>query len=244
MTIADAIEVFVHGFAFTRSRTHPYLAEQVNGLWILRDAPGRKNPRKIEVIAHGIEPAEVVRKIRESDIGWHFLCEVHVPNAPFDEIRGEYKAAGYRALGTEWLFAHDLGEIPVFESEPSVRRVTTVEESERLKLASGRRKILPQHLKGENQPQRLYAAMDEVRVCGWVSSIPVGRSAWVSDLYVFQEHRGKGFGRALMSALLRDDLAHGAETSVLVASSDGARLYPHLGYEQIGVLQVFCPVRR
>jgi hypothetical protein len=47
-----------------------------------------------------------------------------------------------------------------------------------------------------------------------------------------------------MSALLADDRAHGVESSVLLASSDGARLYPHLGYRRLGVLQIFCPVRR
>jgi hypothetical protein len=47
-----------------------------------------------------------------------------------------------------------------------------------------------------------------------------------------------------MSALLQDDREHGVEESVLVASSDGARLYPHLGYEKLGVLQVFCPAMR
>jgi hypothetical protein len=40
VTIERASEVFVHGFAFTRSFTHPCVAAPVvPGVWVVRDAP-------------------------------------------------------------------------------------------------------------------------------------------------------------------------------------------------------------
>ncbi len=42
-----------------------------------------------------------------------------------------------------------------------------------------------------------------------------------------------------MSAVMRDDKEKGIERSVLFASGAGSRLYPPLGYEHIGTLQLF-----
>ena len=44
LSLEEAIEVFVKGFTFTRSLTHPYLGERIGSLWVMRDAP-RKNNR-------------------------------------------------------------------------------------------------------------------------------------------------------------------------------------------------------
>jgi GNAT superfamily N-acetyltransferase len=211
---------------------------------VLRDSPARARARKLEIVAWGVGPAEVVRTIREAGLGWHFVCHLHEHYGEFAFVREAYKAHGYRALQTEWMFAHDLAAVPDLRSEPPVRRLRAEADAERLRRASRSRPIRREHLAAEPSPHRLYAAMDEDAVYGWVSSIPVGGRAWVADLFVKPEHRGRGFGRALMSALLADDRAHEVETSVLLASSDGARLYPHLGYRRLGVLQIFCPVRR
>jgi GNAT superfamily N-acetyltransferase len=248
--IEDAIEVFVRGFCFMRSFTHPYFAERMDGLWVLRDGPTepgktRWDPRKIEVITHGLPAREVARRIERARLGWHFVFEVHERDEDFKKIRAAFKEQGYRALGTEWLFAMRLDEAPRLESDPPVRRVTTPEEAERIRIARrGRKAIRDRDVEAANPEQRLYAVIDDKGVYGWVSSVSFGRRAWVADLFVFEKHRGKGFGGALMSALLQDDKEHGVEESVLVASSDGARLYPHLGYEMLGTLQVFCPTMR
>ena len=91
---------------------------------------------------------------------------------------------------------------------------------------------------------RLFLIWDEDRVYGFVRSIDVDENGWVSGLFVKPDVRGQGYGRALMSSLLQSDHATGLKTSVLLASSAGARLYPHLGYQQIAVLQMFCPKER
>jgi GNAT superfamily N-acetyltransferase len=243
ISIDEAIDVFVRGFSFMKSFAHPYVAERIGPLWVLRDSPPRRRPRKLEIVAHGVEPAEVVRVVREAGLGWHFLCHLHEHDGEFAAVREGYKAEGYRALETEWMFARDLAGLPVLTSDPPVQRVRTDADAERLRRTSRSRPILREHLAAEPAPQRLYAAMDERAVYGWVSSIPFGARAWVADLFVRPEHRGRGFGRALMSALLADDRRHGIETSVLLASSDGARLYPHLGYRRLATVQIFCPRR-
>lgn len=245
LSISEAVEVFVRGYCFGRSSKRPYLAERLGELWFLHDPPNAKRPRKAEVIAHDAAPSEVVRRVREAGIGWHFICHLHESDNEFRDVREGYKREGYRALVTQWLFAADPSAAPAYASDPPARRVRTIEDAERLRRARrGRRAIREEDLAAEPAPHRLYAVIDGDEVHGWVSSIPVGMRAWVADLFVDAERRGRGFGRALMSALLADDRAHGVTASVLLASSDGARLYPHLGYHRLGVLQIFSPVRR
>ena len=237
ISIPDAIEVFVHGFSYGKSRTYPYKPRKVGPLWVMRDDPPRKKERKIEIISHGVAPENAIETIKEAGIGWHFLCEIHHPEDDFQAIRDQYKALGYKALSTEWLFVHDLQDIQIHESTPPVRLVTddeAMQEISRLRLKS--RKLMP--------GTRQFATWDTTNYFGRVTSIPYNDSAWVADLYVEAQHRGKGYGRALMSRLLQTDREHGIKQSVLLASTDGARLYPHLGYEQIGVLQMFCPSKR
>jgi hypothetical protein len=44
-----------------------------------------------------------------------------------------------------------------------------------------------------------------------------------------------------MTAMLDDDANYGVTCSVLLASLTGAMLYPHLGYQQRGLLLLFYP---
>ena len=237
ISIPDAIEVFVHGFSHGRSQTYPYVPTKIGNLWVMRDDPPRTKERKIEIITHGQSPGKAVEAIRNAEIGWHFLCEIHDPSLDFQKIRDEYKELGYRALGTEWLFAHDLKDIPIFESDPPVRQIL---DQEMLTSINQRPK---QHRK-IRPDTRLFSIWDDDRDYGWVTSVPYQNMAWVADLYVYESDRGNGYGRALMSKLLQTDRELGVKQSVLLASSDGARLYPHMGYQQIGILQMFCPTKQ
>lgn len=47
-----------------------------------------------------------------------------------------------------------------------------------------------------------------------------------------------------MAKMLRDDRAHGARSSVLMAMHAGALLYLRMGYEQIGTLFIFAPKKQ
>lgn len=46
-TLEHAVEVLVRGFSFTRSYTHPYLAERIGSCWIMRDGPRTSGTMKI-----------------------------------------------------------------------------------------------------------------------------------------------------------------------------------------------------
>lgn len=237
MDLERAIEVCVHAFAAGKSVSYPYLVSRHDRLWVMQDAPGRKRTRKIEVFSHGVGAEATIEGIRAAGLGWHFVCDVIPEGEDPAPVRASYKALGYRALATEWFFVNDLETVPKLDCAPPVRRVRSNEEWS----------TIPQHT---SQPRkfrdgvRQYSVWDDARDYGWVHSVPYGEDAWVSDLYVHPDSRGRGFGAALMSRLLQDDKTLGVHASVLVASTSGARLYPHLGYRRIGTLQVFCPIRR
>ena len=55
--LPHVIEVFARGFCFTRSFTHPYLAERIGKIWVVRDAPRKRGDyRREEWIVHGVAP--------------------------------------------------------------------------------------------------------------------------------------------------------------------------------------------
>lgn len=237
MDVDTAVEVFIHAFCHIKSRTYPYKPTRVNGLWVMQDDPPRKKSRKIEIIGHGVSPEEAVKAIQEEGLGWHFYCHIYEDENASKAIRDEFKSLGYRAMATEWLFIHDLVDIPIFITEPPAGLVRTQEECDHiLRFSKYKTKLLP----GSNQ----FAVWDDKGEYGWVKSIPYGDYTWVSDVYVHAPYRRKGFGSSLMSALLQYDKASGSKASVLLASTAGSKLYPKLGYQQIGVLQMFCPKER
>src|SRR5207244_7275352 len=93
-----------------------------------------------------------------------------------------------------------------------------------------------------NAPIRLYGAFDNETPVGWVRSVSTHSDCnWVSNLFVHPDYRRRGIGKSLMSAMLNEDASYGVEYSALLASQTGALLYPHLGYEQQGLLLVFVP---
>src|SRR5690242_8649766 len=103
--LSDAAQIFGQGFGLTRSFTHPFVLEQVEGLWVLRDAP-RKNPidyRREEWVAYGIPPATVDRIARKRTRGRYCLCVLEASGARSEEARAEYKALGYRLGAAEPL---------------------------------------------------------------------------------------------------------------------------------------------
>lgn len=238
MTIREALDVFTRGFCVTKSVASPYVVRHEHGLWIMSDGPGRKRPpRKTEIATTGLDPSQVIATIRELQIGWHFLCHVHELGVDAGELRSAYKDQGYRSLGSEGLFVHDLKHIPIFSSDPAPKIVRDQQEANSIpRIAAQPNRVIPN--------TRLHICWDEQTDYGWVTSIPVESSSWVSGLYVHARFRNRGFGRSLMSALLQSDRENGIKQSVLLASAAGERLYPHLGYQKLGVLQMFCPVKR
>jgi GNAT superfamily N-acetyltransferase len=243
--LAGAIEAFARGFAFTRSLTHPYLAERVGSIWVMRDAPRKRaaDYRREEWIAHGVEPTEVDRTARAGTRGRYAICAIRRVDEPDEPLRAAYKALGYRLGTTEPMMIHRLRPIPRIPEPFPVRRVTTSDLAARFAKATRSRPMPAEHL-DRDAPLRQYVALDGRRPIGWVRSIAVGDATWVSNMHVEPAYRRRGIGRSLLARMLRDDRAHGATASVLLSSHTGALLYPVVGYEQIGELLLFTPKRR
>jgi GNAT superfamily N-acetyltransferase len=240
--LVEAAEVFVRGFAHVRSMTYPYGVSFSDGVWMLRDEPDREKARASELTA--IEPTveQIDNRLAAASPAlrrW-MLCylEPENPDAPRTKPPAPtaFREAGYRRRGIEPLFVADPSRAP--RSDGPVVRVRTPELAETARLAnSGRRQLLPSDLDIDDAPTRLYVAVDGRDVVGWVSSVRVGTlGAAVVNLFVMASARRRGLGRALMSAALVDDARLGIRASVLTASNDGARLYPHVGYRQIATL--------
>jgi GNAT superfamily N-acetyltransferase len=239
-----AIEAFVRGFCFTRSFTHPYVAERVGPLWVMRDAPRKSGDyRREEWVGHGVAPAEWDRVVRRHARGHFTLCVIHAVDEPDAPLREAFKSLGYRLQTTEPLMVHRLARIPRFDSPAKVERVATQDMADRLAKAARSRQVLPQHF-SRDSALRQYVALVGGELVGWVKSIDAGDATWCSNMYVKEDFRRRGIARAMLSRMLRDDRAAGAKAAVLLASHTGAKLYPVVGYEQIGTLLMFTPKRR
>ena len=239
--LQHAIEVFARGFCFTRSFTHPYLAERVGEIWVVRDAPRKRGDyRREEWIAHGVTPELIDETARKHTRGRYAVCAIYSTDEPDQPLRAGFKALNYRLGGTEPIMVHELRRIPRFDNPVEIARVTTGDLAEQVNKAARFRQVLPEHL-GKDSPLRQYAALVEDKPVGWVRSIDVEGATWCADMYVVPEFRRRGIARAMMAQMLRDDRAHGSKLAVLTASHTGAKLYPLVGYKQIGTLMLYTP---
>jgi GNAT superfamily N-acetyltransferase len=239
--MARAIEVFVRGFAFTRSFTHPCQAERVGPLWLVRDAPRQRGDYRIEEwTAYGVAPEEVDALVRVQARGRYAICAICPVDQPSAPLAARFKALGYRLGRTEPLMVHPLGRLPQGEAPARIERVMTVAMAERLARVARTRLIRPDQL-SPDAPVRQYLALIDDQIVGWVRSIVVGDATWCANMFVNPPVRRQGIGRALLGHLLQDDRRYGAHLAVLLATHTGAKLYAAAGYEQIGTLLYFTP---
>jgi GNAT superfamily N-acetyltransferase len=237
-----AIEVFVRGHSVGRSRTFPYEASQVEGLWVMRDAP-RKNPRdyrKEEWIAHAMAPSKVDAIARSHTRGRFFVCAMVAEGESGSDVRAAYKALGYRLLATEGFFVHHLTRVPRPPSPVLIERVRSPGLAARLGKIMRVRPMAADLLR-DGAPLRQYVALEGEDIVGRVRSVDAARATWCADMYVTPGRRRRGIGQALLVRMLRDDRELGSKRSVLTASHTGALLYPRVGYERIGTLFMFVP---
>lgn len=241
--IIDAIEVFVCGFAALRSRTHPYLVERVGKLWWLHDAPQRnsRGKRKDEWVAFNIEPTAVDAAAREHSRGRYCVSAMFDTEVADDASRIAYKRIGYRLTTTESLFVHPLERIPRVTAPAEIMRLKSPELASKFAKVTRSKVMTPAQL--ADDALRQYVAVDGTKIVGWVCSLAAGDSRWCSTMQVLPSHRRRGIGKTLLAKMLRDDRTHGARQSVLLATHAGAKLYPHLGYQQVGALAMFVPKR-
>jgi len=242
ISLVDAVEVFLRGLGHVRSMTYPYSVSVDSDVWLLRDEPDREKARAAELTA--IEPTveQVGARVAAASptLRRWMLCylEPEDPDAPRVKPLAPtaFHEAGYQRRRIEPFFVAAPTLAPRVDGP--IVRVRTPDLAERTRLAnSGRRQLLPGDLDNDDATTRLYAAMDGPDVVGWVSSVRVGTlGSFVANLFVTPPARRRGLGRALMSAALADDARLGVRASVLTASNDGTRLYPHVGYRQLATL--------
>jgi GNAT superfamily N-acetyltransferase len=244
LDVPTAIEVFARAFAAKRSRTHPYHAERVDGLWVLRDGPRRNGKyRNEEWIALGVPAGEVDRVIRRRTRGRYSVCAFDTSEDDEAEERDAYRALGYRLARTEPLMVHDLARLPRRTSPAKIERVRTQAVADELAGATRGGSWRLEHLAGD-APVRQYVARVDGKLAGWVASVPAEGATYCDDMFVEAPHRRRGIASALMARLLRDDRAHDSARSVLLASHTGALLYPQLGYTTIGTLLLYNPPKK
>lgn len=243
-TIERAIEVFLHGFSFTRSLTYPYLVERIESVWVLRDALRKRGDyRNEEWVAYNVAPEEMDRIARTNTRGRFALCAICGVDESQEPLREKFKALGYRLGRTEPLMVHTLLHLAHFDSPALIVRVTTVDIAERLAKVTRSRPLRAEYFEPESQ-FRQYVALVDDEIVGWVSSIVVKDATWCSNMYVNPEFRRRGIARSLLCQMLRDDYAGGAQMAVLLASHAGAKLYPVVGYKQIGTLFLYTPKKQ
>jgi GNAT superfamily N-acetyltransferase len=241
--IDNALECFARGFCFTRSFTHPYVAEKLGPAWVVRDAPRTSGDyRGEEYIVNGVAAEDVDRLARKHARGRFSVCALCPAGEDDAAMRAAYKELGYRLQTTEALMVHPLKRLAPFDSPANVQRVTTMEVAEALAKEARSRQVLAEHLNDASALRQYVATIDQ-EIVGWVRSVLVGGMTWCSNMHVKPAFRRRGIARALLSRMLREDRDRGAQTAVLLASHTGAKLYPVVGYQQIGTLYVFKPSR-
>ena len=196
-----------------------------------------------EWVTCGLAPRLVHDTIRTRSRGRHAISAIHPDGTSDEEVRSGFKSLGYRLGVTEPFMVHPLRSNPRVAEPAVIERVRTVELAQRLAKAARRRQIRPDDLH-EDAPQRQYVALIDEVLVGWVGSIVVGDATWCQNMYVAPEFRRRGIARAMLCRMLRDDRAHGATLAVLLASHTGAKLYPVVGYRQIGTLLLLTPAKR
>ena len=245
MTLEQAVEAHLGANLFMSRLGDAKELVTVGPVRVMRDAPGRKrDPRKEQFIIYGVQPAEALKAIKSYGSKFWGLSVIDTMEDDHDQIKTEYKAAGYRSLIRFPFFGFDLSQKVRASKDIVVERVTTVAKAELLRAANGRG-ILPTSMMREGDAQlRVYASFLGLSPAGWVQSVRANAdSSWVSGLFVQNEFRQKGIGSAIMMSMLIDDAKYGAKNSYLLASNEGSNLYRRLGYKELGLMQIFSPIR-
>lgn len=240
-----AMEVFARGWSLARSGTHPCLAERVDGMWVIRDAPrtNGRGYRREEWVAHGMPASAVDAAARHGTRGRFAVCAVRTMAEADGPMRADYKAAGYRLGTTEPFMMHRMEKVPKMPAPLPIERVATAELAALLGKATKRRPLASEQFAADS-PRQTFLALDAGKAVGWVTSIAVDDSAWINGMHVLPSHRRRGIGKSLLAHMLREARRQGMKRSFLLSSHTGALLYPHVGYEMIGELFLYTPKRR
>lgn len=85
----------------------------------------------------------------------------------------------------------------------------------------------------------MYVSTDNGKIVASGMSIPMGRTGWLGAICTHDDYRGIGLGRALTQRTIDRLRIQGAETILLRASEEGARLYRKMGFLDSGSYENF-----
>jgi ribosomal protein S18 acetylase RimI-like enzyme len=100
----------------------------------------------------------------------------------------------------------------------------------------------PYHLVVEPGDAMVYVEIrkgDEAAARGVVGL--AGHAAVMDRILTWPEHRRRGLANAVMGVLAAEAIARGAGFGILVASEDGQRLYPALGWSAVADVLISAP---
>lgn len=185
-----------------------------------------------EFFASGCDPAEALAAVAASrPPPRHYLTVLE--DRP--GLREAIERGGFRLDDTETLMALDLAAVPLPAPAWEVSLVRTADEAEwhNANDPQGTRWALPDNLADPRMAH--YSVVHDGRLLARGRNFHVDAAhSYVSRVYTAEDQRGRGLARALMTRLLADDHARGANWSVLTASRMGEPLYRHLGYRAQG----------
>ena len=244
LALSEAIETVVAGLNLNRSVIAPSEVVLHGPLRIMRDKGLRRRARLQEIFAYGAEPNDTVRALREYAPPERFALEPFLaPDEDAEATKAAYKALGFRLIAREELFACRLGEHRADDGQWRIQRVTTPEAARdvgRQVYRNVNRRMLPEDFGSQTPSIRWYwAEADGVAVAAARSLTPRPGMTCLHDVVTLPAYRRRGIAAALLTHILADDARFGAQWSVLLASKAGSMLYPHLGYQRCGVLQIY-----
>jgi predicted N-acetyltransferase YhbS len=252
-------------FAFERAM-HAAAGRTVTAAWgqaFLDPALGRCHERNFvtAVADAGEHDAATLDAAAERLLGGEDLLHRRITVEGDDadaRVRGELLALGYEPSRHVFLAFPDSAGPP-----PSVPGVTVVETDADAVVEANAHYLRTDPDTGYGRDDqtraelvehhRTYAALgpatervfvvqdDDDGVVAWARLWTAGAVAQVEDVVCLAEHRGHGYGRAVVTEATRAALAGGAELTFIVADDADwpKELYGRLGYEPIGHLGVY-----
>ncbi|MEM6313646.1 MAG: GNAT family N-acetyltransferase [Planctomycetota bacterium] len=241
MSLAASVEANIRGFAHKRSRTWPFVVEQLDAsLWVVADKPRPKLRVREYFAVHGDVSATVTRIKRHAGREPFVLCVGSPAEGRDTELEDAYRSNGLRLFANEGLFVRRLPPRPRRTDRHDIRRVDSVESARALAKAARSQQLTEDEAAAPDADLRVHIAVVDGKPIGWCGSVRTNPTTAVAvDVCVDRNHRNRGIGKALMRALLLDDARRGITANHLAASRLGAKLYASVGYDHIGTLTCF-----
>lgn len=191
------------------SRELPAAEVTDDGLWIHCAQPGRE----FEVFAlRADDDPESVSRLAAQVLAMKEHTWLTVPTRRSADIAAAVEAAGLEVLHrSEWLMTTDLTRHPHHAPGPGY--------------------VCSAHTEGSVIRVSVHNDAGELAARGQIGL--AGTDAVADRIETMPEHRRRGLGSVVMSALAAEAVAQGARTGLLIASSDGQNLYTALGWEHL-----------